>query len=140
MTATLKNLNDKGELSMRPIFDSEENLNSTNDKVEKDIDVISKRPEEPQKESKENQPLVLVKPPTLPSIPVEFKKGVVVKERSQIFYTADTFVLDDHDATESYMLEVSDGLLNLNEGMSAELSKAIEASFFADISKGEDIT
>ncbi|KAK9089314.1 hypothetical protein Scep_028396 [Stephania cephalantha] len=33
-----------------------------------EIGVISERPEEPQIESKEDQPLVLVKPPTLPCI------------------------------------------------------------------------
>ncbi|KAK9137535.1 hypothetical protein Sjap_008129 [Stephania japonica] len=65
---------------------------STYDKVEKDIDVILERPKEPQKESKEDQPLVLVKTPTLSDIPIKFKKGVEVKERSHIFYTAGTFV------------------------------------------------
>ncbi|KAK9087566.1 hypothetical protein Syun_029960 [Stephania yunnanensis] len=64
-----------------------------------EIGVISERPEEPQKENKEDQPLVLVKPPTLPCIFVRPCKGVEVKERSRIFYTADTFVLDDHDST-----------------------------------------
>ncbi|KAK9157448.1 hypothetical protein Scep_004022 [Stephania cephalantha] len=38
------------------------------EEIEKEIEVISERPEEPQKESKEDQPLVLVKPPTLPCI------------------------------------------------------------------------
>ncbi|KAK9154914.1 hypothetical protein Sjap_002394 [Stephania japonica] len=63
-------------------------LNET-DETEKGINVIPKRLEEQLKESKEDQPLVLVKPPTLPCVPVEFKKGVEVKEHSQIFYTAD---------------------------------------------------
>ncbi|KAK9156409.1 hypothetical protein Sjap_003889 [Stephania japonica] len=75
------------------------------DEVEKEIYVILERSEEPQKESKEDQPLVLVKPPTLPCIFVRPYKGVAVKERSQIFYTADTFVSDDHDLTDSYVLE-----------------------------------
>ncbi|KAK9103249.1 hypothetical protein Sjap_020503 [Stephania japonica] len=97
---------------------------------------IRERPEEPQKESKEDQPLVLVKPPTLPCLPVKFNKGVVVKKRSQIFYMADTFVSDDHDVIDSYVLEVSDELLNLKEGISVELPKAIDASFVVDISKG----
>ncbi|KAK9092653.1 hypothetical protein Syun_027564 [Stephania yunnanensis] len=64
-----------------------------------EIGVISERPEEPQIESKEDQPLVLVKPPTLPCIFVKPYMGVEVKERSLIFYTADIFVLDDHDMT-----------------------------------------
>ncbi|KAK9144690.1 hypothetical protein Sjap_004593 [Stephania japonica] len=53
--------------------------------IEKEIVVILKRPEEPLKESQEDQPLVLVKPPTLPCIFVRPYKGVVVKECSQIF-------------------------------------------------------
>ncbi|KAK9123916.1 hypothetical protein Sjap_013518 [Stephania japonica] len=57
-----------------------------------------------------------------------------------IFYMADTFVSDDHDLTDSYVLEVPDELLNLKEGMSAELPKAIDAPFVVDISKGEGIT
>ncbi|KAK9096168.1 hypothetical protein Sjap_021665 [Stephania japonica] len=110
------------------------------DEAEKEIDVILERLEEPQKRSKEDQPLVLVKPPTLPCIFVRPYKGMVVKERSQIFYTADTFVPADDDAIDSYVLEVPDELLNLNEGMSDELPKAIDAPFVVDISKGEGIT
>ncbi|KAK9091521.1 hypothetical protein Sjap_024698 [Stephania japonica] len=110
------------------------------DEAEKEIDVILERPEEPQKRSKEDQPLVLVTPPTLPCLPVKFIKGVVIKERSQIFYTADTFVSDDHDLIDSYVLEVPDELLHLKEGMYDELPKAIDAPFVVDISKGEGIT
>ncbi|KAK9103339.1 hypothetical protein Sjap_020593 [Stephania japonica] len=110
------------------------------DVAEKDIKVISERLEELQKESKEDQPLVLVKPPTLPCMPVGLKKGVVVKEHSQIFYTVDTFVSDDHDATKSFVLEVLNELLNLKEGMPDELPKAIDVLFVVDISKGEGIT
>ncbi|KAK9155963.1 hypothetical protein Sjap_003443 [Stephania japonica] len=108
--------------------------------VEKEINVILERSELPQKESKEDQHLVLVKPPTLTCIFVKPYKGEVIKERSQIFYTVDTFVSDDHDATESYVLQVPDKLLNLKEGMFAELPKAIDAPFVVDISKGEGIT
>ncbi|KAK9156051.1 hypothetical protein Sjap_003531 [Stephania japonica] len=71
------------------------------DEAEKEIDAILESLEEPQKRSKENQPLVLVKPPTLPCIFVRPYKGVVVKERSQIFYTTDTFVSADDDAIDS---------------------------------------
>ncbi|KAK9096928.1 hypothetical protein Sjap_022425 [Stephania japonica] len=113
---------------------------STYDKVDKEIEFISERPEDSQKESKEDQPLVLVKPPSLSCLPVKFKKGVVVNERSQIFYTTDTFVSDDHNATKSYVLKVPNELLNLKEGMPAELPKTIDVSFVVDISKGEDIT
>ncbi|KAK9110651.1 hypothetical protein Sjap_018711 [Stephania japonica] len=110
------------------------------DEAEKEIDVILERPEEPQKRNKEDQPLVLVTPPTLLCLPVKFIKGVVIKERSQIFYTADTFVSDDHDLIDSYVLEVPDELLHLKEGMYDELPKAIDAPFVVDISKGEGIT
>ncbi|KAK9103003.1 hypothetical protein Sjap_020257 [Stephania japonica] len=76
------------------------------DETEKEIEVISERLEEPQKESKEDQHLVMVKPPSLPCLPV---KGL-------------------------------DELLNLKEGMRAELPKDIDASFIVDISKGGGIT
>ncbi|KAK9145426.1 hypothetical protein Sjap_005329 [Stephania japonica] len=52
------------------------------DEAEKEIDVILERPEEQQKRSKEDQPLVLVMPPTLLCLPVKFTKGMVIKERS----------------------------------------------------------
>ncbi|KAK9140901.1 hypothetical protein Scep_010582 [Stephania cephalantha] len=105
-----------------------------------EIGVISERPEEPHIESKEDQPLVLVKPPTLPCIFVKPYTRVEVKECSQIFYTANTFVLEDHDVTDSFVLEVSNELPILKEGMHAELPKAIDAPFVVDISKGEGIT
>ncbi|KAK9085204.1 hypothetical protein Sjap_025615 [Stephania japonica] len=82
------------------------------DEAEKEIDVILERPEEPQNESKENQPLVLVKPPTLPCLPVKFKKWVVVP----------------------------DELPDLKEGMHVALPKYVDAPFVVDISKGEGIT
>ncbi|KAK9111545.1 hypothetical protein Scep_019064 [Stephania cephalantha] len=87
------------------------------DEAEKEIEVISERSEEPQKENEEDQPLVLVKPPTLPCIFVRPCKGVEVKERSRIFYTVDTFVLDNHDSTDSFVLEVPNELRTLKEGM-----------------------
>ncbi|KAK9131380.1 hypothetical protein Sjap_011867 [Stephania japonica] len=117
-----------------------ESVENEADEAEKEIYVILERSEEPQKESKEDQPLVLVKPPTLSCIFVRPYKGVVVKERSQIFYTADTFVSADHDLIVSYVLEVPDELLHLKEGMYDELPKAIDAPFVVDISKGEGIT
>ncbi|KAK9115693.1 hypothetical protein Sjap_014640 [Stephania japonica] len=85
---------------------------STYDEVEKDIEVISERPEEPQKESKEDQPLVLVKPPTFPHI---YEK-------------------------EYFVLEVPDELPDLKEGVHAALPEYVDVSFVVDISKGEGIT
>ncbi|KAK9090089.1 hypothetical protein Sjap_023266 [Stephania japonica] len=109
--------------------------------AEKEINFILERPEEPQKRSKEDQPLVLVTPPTVPCLPVKFTKEVVIKERSQIFYMVDTFVSDDDDdAIDSYVLEVPNELLHLKEGMYDELPEAIDAPFVVDILKGEGIT
>ncbi|KAK9114546.1 hypothetical protein Syun_021343 [Stephania yunnanensis] len=110
------------------------------DEAEKEIEVISKRSEEPQIESKEDQPLVLVKPPTLPCIFDKPYTGVEVKVRSQIFYTANAFVLEDHDVTDSFVLEVSNELPILKEDVHAALPKYIDAPFVVDISKGEGIT
>ncbi|KAK9137536.1 hypothetical protein Sjap_008130 [Stephania japonica] len=117
-----------------------ESVKSTYDEVEKDIEVVSERPEEPQKESKEDQPLVLVKLPTFPCIFVRPYKGVEVKERSQVLYTASIFVLDDQDEKESFVLEVSNELLILKDGVQAALPKYVDASFIVDISKRESIT
>ncbi|KAK9128251.1 hypothetical protein Syun_017048 [Stephania yunnanensis] len=110
------------------------------DEAEIEVGVISERPEEPQIESKEDQPLVVVKPPTLPCIFVKPYTRVEVKERSYIFYTADTFVLDDHDMTDSFVLEVPNELPILKEGVPAALPKYVDAPFVVDISKREDIT
>ncbi|KAK9082237.1 hypothetical protein Syun_031878 [Stephania yunnanensis] len=110
------------------------------DEAEKEIEVISERSEEPHIESKEDQPLVLVKPPTLPCIFDKPYIGVEVKERSQIFYTANTFVLEDHNMTYSFVLEVSNELPILEEGVHAALPKYVDAPFVVDISKGEGIT
>ncbi|KAK9092647.1 hypothetical protein Syun_027558 [Stephania yunnanensis] len=110
------------------------------DDVALEIGVISKRSEEPHIESKEDQPLVLVKPPTLTCIFDKPYTGVEIKERSQIFYTANTFVLEDHDVTDSFVLEVSNELPILQEGVHAALPKYVDATFVVDISKGEGIT
>ncbi|KAK9137781.1 hypothetical protein Sjap_008375 [Stephania japonica] len=82
--------------------------------AEKEINIILERLEEPQNESQEDQPL--------------------------IFYTAGTFVSDDHALTDSYVLEVPDELLILKEGVQAALPKYVNAPFVVDISKGEGIT
>ncbi|KAK9128402.1 hypothetical protein Syun_017199 [Stephania yunnanensis] len=104
------------------------------------IDVISDKSEKPQITSKEDQPLVLVQPPTLPNAFITPYKGVEVRERLQIFYTAHTFVLNDSDATYSFVLEVPNELLNLKEGVHVSLPKYVDASFVVDISKEEGIT
>ncbi|KAK9121127.1 hypothetical protein Syun_018744 [Stephania yunnanensis] len=88
-------------------------LNEGEDEMK--IDVNSDKLEMPQIESEEDQLLVL------------------------IFYTADTFVLDEPDMIDSFVLEVLDELLNLKEGMHASLPKHVDAPFAVDISKGEGI-
>ncbi|KAK9128018.1 hypothetical protein Syun_016815 [Stephania yunnanensis] len=110
------------------------------EKDEMKIDVNSNKPEMPQIESEEDQPLVLVQPPTLPCTFGTPYKGVEVRERLRIFYTADTFVLDDPDTIDSFVLEVPDELLNLKEDVHASLPKYVDAPFVVHISKGEGIT
>ncbi|KAK9122851.1 hypothetical protein Sjap_012453 [Stephania japonica] len=102
--------------------------------VEKEIDVILERSEEPQKKE-QGRPTSDVGDATHPPMLVKFTKVVVIKERSQIFYTTDTFVSDDNNAIDSYVLEVPDELLHLKEFMYDELPKAIEAPFVVEISK-----
>ncbi|KAK9151534.1 hypothetical protein Syun_009843 [Stephania yunnanensis] len=80
---------------------------------EMNIDVNSDKSEKPQIESEEDQLVVLVQPPTLPCTFGTPYKGVEVRERLQIFYTTDTFVLDEPDMINYFMLKVPDELLNL---------------------------
>ncbi|KAK9087022.1 hypothetical protein Syun_029416 [Stephania yunnanensis] len=75
-------------------------LNEGEDEMK--IDVNSDKPEKPQIESGEDQTLTLVQPATLPCTFGTPYKGVEVRERLQIFYTADTFVLDDPDTIDSF--------------------------------------
>ncbi|KAK9140168.1 hypothetical protein Scep_009849 [Stephania cephalantha] len=104
------------------------------------VPIIHNKPEKLQIQSEEAQPLVLVQPPTVPcTFGIPYKR-VEVKERSQIFYTTDTFVLDDPDAIDSFVLEVPNELLNLKEGVHASLPKYVDAPFVVDISKGKFIT
>ncbi|KAK9087417.1 hypothetical protein Syun_029811 [Stephania yunnanensis] len=100
---------------------------------EMNIDINSDKPKMSQIEREEDQPLVLVQPPTLPCTFGTPYKGVEVRERLQIFYTADTFVLDDHDMIDSFVLEVPGELLNLKEGMHASLPNYVDAPFVVDI-------
>ncbi|KAK9106991.1 hypothetical protein Syun_023002 [Stephania yunnanensis] len=118
---------------------------------EMNIDVNSDKPEKPQIESEEDQPLLLVQPPTLPCTFGTPYKAVEVRERLQIFYNADTFVLDEPDTIDSFVLdypdtidsfvlEVPDELLNLKVGAHASSPKYVDATFIVDISKGDVIT
>ncbi|KAK9103047.1 hypothetical protein Sjap_020301 [Stephania japonica] len=92
------------------------------EEAEREIEVTSTRPEKLQQESKDNQSFVLVNPPTLSSIFNDFDMEVEEKERSKTFCTADTFVLDDLESVDSYVLEIPDKLPFLNKGVSVSLS------------------
>ncbi|KAK9098649.1 hypothetical protein Syun_025694 [Stephania yunnanensis] len=124
------------------VFQNEPQIVIALNEGEKDmkIDVISDKPEKPQIKSKEDQPLVLVQPPTVPCTFGTPYKVVEVKEHSQIFYTIETFVLDNPNVTDFFVLEVPNELLNLKEGVHALSPKYVDASFIVDISKGEGIT
>ncbi|KAK9151012.1 hypothetical protein Syun_009321 [Stephania yunnanensis] len=113
-------------------------LNEGEDEMK--VDVNSNKPEMPQIKSEEDQPLVLVQLPTLLCKFGKPYKGVEVRERLQIFYNADTFMLDEPDTIDSFVLEVPDDLLNLKEAMHVSMPKYIDATFVVDISKGEGIT
>ncbi|KAK9107336.1 hypothetical protein Syun_023347 [Stephania yunnanensis] len=115
-------------------------LASNEGEDEMEIDVNSDMSEKPHIESEEDQLLVLVQQPTLPCTFGTHYKGVEVRERLQIFYTAHTFVLDDPDTIDSFVLEVPDELLNLKEGVHVSLPNYVDAPFVVDISKGEGIT
>ncbi|KAK9162597.1 hypothetical protein Syun_003499 [Stephania yunnanensis] len=103
------------------------------------IDVNSNKSEMPQIESEEDQPLVLVQPPTLPCTFGKPYKGMEVREHLQVFYNADTFVLDEPDTIYSFVLEVPNELLNLKDSMHVSLPKYVDAPFVVDISKGDGI-
>ncbi|KAK9099055.1 hypothetical protein Syun_026100 [Stephania yunnanensis] len=142
---------DEEELcSTQPIFNPEEDVsvdtltNFEVNEVTQVEDYLRETSEEhklekPQIESEEDQPLVLVQPPTFPCTFGTPYMGVEVRERSKIFYIADTFVLDDPNATDSFVLKVPNELLNLKEGVHASLPKYVDAPFVVDISKGERI-
>ncbi|KAK9160230.1 hypothetical protein Syun_006571 [Stephania yunnanensis] len=145
--ASLQNMTDEEELcSTQPIFNPKEDVsvdtlkNLKVNEVTLVEDYWRETSEEREIKSEEDQPLVSVQPPTLPCTFSTPYKGVEVTERSQIFYFADTFVLDDPDAINSFMLEVPNELLNLKEGVHASLPRYVVASFVVDISKGEGIT
>ncbi|KAK9160812.1 hypothetical protein Syun_007153 [Stephania yunnanensis] len=104
------------------------------------IDVISDKPEKPHIESEEYRPLVLVHPPTLSCTFRKPYKGAEVKERLEIFYNTDTYVLENPDVIDSFMLEVLNELLIQKKDVHHSLPKYIDAPFIVDISNGEGIT
>ncbi|KAK9116336.1 hypothetical protein Sjap_015283 [Stephania japonica] len=110
------------------------------EEAEKEIEVTLTRPEDLQQESKDDQSFVLVNPPTLPYIFDDFNMEVDEKECSKTFCTADAFVLDDLDITDSYVLEVLDKLPFLNRCVSVSLPNARGESIILGYSLLEGIT
>ncbi|KAK9122909.1 hypothetical protein Sjap_012511 [Stephania japonica] len=113
---------------------------SYDEEAEKEIEVTLTRPEELQQESKDDQSFVLVNPPTLPYIFDDFDVQVDVKERSNTFCTANTFVLNNLEIIDSYVLEVLDKLPFLNKGVSISLHNAKGESIILGYSLLEGIT
>ncbi|KAK9116284.1 hypothetical protein Sjap_015231 [Stephania japonica] len=110
------------------------------EKAEIEIEVTLTRPEELQQESKDDQSFVLVNPPTLPYIFDDFDMEVEEKEHLKTFFTADTFVLDDSEIIDSYVLEVPNTLPFLNKGVSVSLPNARGESIILGYSLLEGIT
>ncbi|KAK9168817.1 hypothetical protein Syun_000957 [Stephania yunnanensis] len=103
-------------------------------------EVILEKMEELKKENDEDQPLVLVKPPTSHSYLLNFTRGGSRGAFANFLHYRPNFDLDDHDAVESFMLELLNELPSLNEGVHVALPKAIDPPFVVDISKGDGIT
>ncbi|KAK9090892.1 hypothetical protein Sjap_024069 [Stephania japonica] len=110
------------------------------EEVEEEIEVTLTRSEKIQQERKEDQSFVLVSPPTLPYIFDDFDREVDDKEHSKTFCTADTFMLDDLEIIDSFVLEVPDKLPFLNRGASVSLPNARGESIILEYSLLEDIT
>ncbi|KAK9103099.1 hypothetical protein Sjap_020353 [Stephania japonica] len=110
------------------------------EEAKKVIEVTLPRPEELQQESKDDQSFALVNPPTLPYIFDDFDMEVDVKKRSKTFCTADTFVLDDPEIIDSYVLEVPDKLPFLNKCVSVSLPNGKGESIILGYSLLEGIT
>ncbi|KAK9093121.1 hypothetical protein Syun_028032 [Stephania yunnanensis] len=141
MISLMEHLLSSGEVQVNPAMDSSypHNYGRSENSHYNNVNGVDK-PEKPQIQSEEDQLLLLVQPPTLPCTFGTPYKGLELREHLQIFYTADTFVLDDPDTIDSFVLEVLDELLNLKEGVHASLPNYVVAPFVVDISKGEGIT
>ncbi|KAK9157923.1 hypothetical protein Scep_004497 [Stephania cephalantha] len=100
-----------------------------------ETEVILERPYEPYEDSKENQPLVLMNPPPISCIFLEFETRMEHKGHLEVLCGVDSYVLDGQDYMETYLLEVQDELKTLKEGMPISLIKATEIPFVRDYSK-----
>ncbi|KAK9096523.1 hypothetical protein Sjap_022020 [Stephania japonica] len=110
------------------------------EEAKKEIEVTLPRSKELQQESKDDQSFVLVNPPTLPYIFDDFDMEVDETEHSKFFCTADTFVLDDSEIIDSYVLEVLNKLSFLNKGVSVSLPSARGENIILGYSLLEGIT
>ncbi|KAK9094489.1 hypothetical protein Scep_025958 [Stephania cephalantha] len=103
-------------------------------------EVTLERPYDPYEESKEDQPLVLMNPPLVSCIFVEFKIGMEQKRYLEALCGVDSYVLKGEDYMETYSLEVVDELKTLKEGMFFSLPKATVIPFVRDYSKLVGVT
>ncbi|KAK9126020.1 hypothetical protein Scep_014866 [Stephania cephalantha] len=98
---------------------------SNKEEAEKEVEVILEWPYEPYEEMKEDQPLVLMNPPPISLILVEFETRMEHKGHLKILCGVDNYVLDGQDYMNTYALEVQDELKILKEGMPISLPKAM---------------
>ncbi|KAK9140282.1 hypothetical protein Scep_009963 [Stephania cephalantha] len=95
---SLKN-NVENEISIDENFEvsppePDTSITQVQEEVEKEIEFTFERPEELQKEIKEDQPSALVNPPSLPQLFIDFDIEVEDKEQSKTFNTTGTLMLD----------------------------------------------
>ncbi|KAK9160995.1 hypothetical protein Syun_007336 [Stephania yunnanensis] len=111
LISMMEHLLSSGEMQVNPAMDSSypHNYGRYEDSHYYNVNRVDK-PEKPQIDSEEDQPLVLVQPPTLLCTFGKPYKGVE---------------------------KVLDELLNLKEGVHVSMPKYVDAPFVVDISKGE---
>ncbi|KAK9111653.1 hypothetical protein Scep_019172 [Stephania cephalantha] len=108
---------------------------SNEEEAEKKVEVILEWPYEPYEENMENQLLVMMNPPSVSSILVEFELGMEQKGRLEILCGVQNYVLDGQDYMDTYVLKVQDELKILREGMPISLPKAMVILFVLDYSQ-----
>ncbi|KAK9132941.1 hypothetical protein Scep_012469 [Stephania cephalantha] len=97
---------EENELSIEEKLDispheSDTSIAQVQEKAKKKIEVTFEKSKEPQQESREYQPFMLVNPSTLPHIFVDFDMEVEDKEQLKTFNPIDTFVLNVQNSAES---------------------------------------
>ncbi|KAK9094382.1 hypothetical protein Scep_025851 [Stephania cephalantha] len=130
----------KDEVKISPLEPEVITVEVHEKEVKKKIEFALERPEELEEESKENQPLVLVKPPTLPRILVEFEMGVEEKGNLEILYADDTFVLDGHDKIKPFLIKDQDELETIKRVVHITLPMIAGRLFVRNFSKLVGVT